>query len=558
MKTKHLLSLILCSLMVLTIIVPMVTIAKRPPKPHPNAKWSDKLQGWMYPTPENDPDYQMSIAIRNGTEIEEKPLKPSSLHEYQTSSVPSQTALVRDVRYARYYIDRLYKAHIMYYPSYRDVICEYPASPINVYDWTEKNAGKDQCWNFPGWDGTNDIITEVDVSSTRELLNYDFIELSTGISRSPFFWVDRYYYTDVTKIIVSIRDYDGDHTVDVLWENEGLWWNVNKYGLEDNVGNQLDYPQTWTIETYGSIKAFRYTSRHGSQVGSNLYKVWGYSSKYTNLDNLLNDYEFTVDIYDPLWKMSNAYSDNFLFSYDAYHDCDVYYDLPRSTTSYYGDFIYPYKSKVMINRDLYIAESIYDPLLKCLWVVHMLNKYGEPDTVYFYAPDFEISPRQMMRHVEQDYWDGHGIVYGYEQYVTVRLAVFLEAETILGYKFDDTTSKNMANEAIEVLHQLHVSYYTGEFESEDYGVTVRRPHRGGFLVAYTIGSSYAYAIPKRSTLMEWVFDLYKAIFGWEDMPPETKGLIPTNIETTIVSQQAIRVFLHYYYNYDYPNGSYIP
>jgi len=558
---------LVCLMLSLLIQIPVASASPdKPPKPHPEAKWSEKLQAWIYPTPEDDPDYLTSVAVREGEKIESEELEPQESGDVQTESLPTQSQLTDDVYNAKLYVDRLYKGNIMYSGSSRGVMCEYPATCVNLFDWTEKNAGKPRCWNMAGWDGSTDIITERSITSTKELLDYSYKELTTGISSSPLLWVDRYYYTSspYCKLIVSARSYSGEHTVDILFEGETLWFDANKYGLKiDREGAVLSYPQSWSVSPIGTFKSFRYTCRHGSQLGGNTYKVWGDTTKYQQLDNLLNDYGFTVDIYDPLWKMSNSYTDdNFMFTKEAYHDCDVYGNLPRSTTSLYADLIYPYKSRVMIDRDIYITESTHDPLLMCIWVIHLLSKYGQPDTLYYYpipsTPPLYYTPRGVMRQVESTYWDNNGIKYMADFYSTNRLAVFLVAETLLGYKFGDATSKAKAQRAVEVLHTLHTSFGAGEFESKDYGVCIRRQHRGGFLVAYTIGTSYPFAEPKLSALAQWAFDIIKVILGWTDMPPETKGLVPTNQETTMTSIQAIRVFLHYHYGYDYPNSSYIP
>jgi len=437
---------------------------------------------------------------------------------------------------------------------------EYQASRVGLWDITGSK------WNLAGWDGSSDIIEENTIAGDKELLNYRYKELTTGTSNSPLLWVDRYYYgggSPYTRIIVSIRDYDGTHHVNVYFEEEVFFYDAQAAGCRLYEGGPLvGYPQTFTVDYYNTnLESYRYTMRHVSQLVSNINKVWQTPSKYQPLDSLLSDYGFTVDIYDPLWKMSNSYADGFMFSTAAYHDCDVYNSLPRMPSDQVQ--IYPYKSKVMINRDLYILESYLDPLLKCIWTLHHLNKYSSPDTEYYYcgdpaSPTSWWTPREMIRYIESNYWDGDGIVYGYEQYLTLRLAVFSICETVLGYKFGDTTSKPIAQRTIEILHQLQTSNSAGEFESKDYGVCIRPQHRGGFLVAYVTGQSYAFAYPKRDELVEWLFDLIKGIFGWSDMPPETKGLMPCNTETTSLSLQAIRVFLHYHYAYDYPNSSYIP
>jgi len=447
----------------------------------------------------------------------------------------TKTAIVE----AYNYVDKLYQSINSY-----AVVKEYPSSPIDIYDIY---ANK---WTLVGQDSYPDIIIENSITANSECLRYAFWEYGTGIDNSPNLLVNRYYYSDGrTKYEITLVEYKGNSEVNIYLYNTLLWSNVNKY---------TSVPQTkivWT-DYWGIIPAFRYTTRHGSQISSNMYKVWGTRDNGYYLDKLLNDYGFTYDIYDACWKMSNDYPDGYMFSTESYHDIDVYSILPR------GSYYYPYKSNVGINRDLYIIESSNDPLLKTIWVIHHLNKYGQPDTKYFYfgdpsSPSSYWTPREMIRHVENNYWDGHGIKYMDTFYYGVRLTTFLIAETLLGYKYGDSISKAKSDRASEVLQMIQIGS-NGYFETEDYGIVLRPQHRGGFFVGYVIGSSYAFRTPKMSELAKAVFDIVKILLGWTDMKSETKGLIPTNLETTCLGVQALRVYLYYKYGVAYPNSLYIP
>ena len=181
-----------------------------------------------------------------------------------------------------------------------------------------------------------------------------------------------------------------------------------------------------------------------------------------------------------------------------------------------------------------------------------MNKYNDPDIARYYGIDVGYrTPRGIARAVEDNYWNGYGIhkPFGDPQYASsVRSAVFLVLETLLGYKYGDETSKYYADTLAQVL--IDAQFWNGYIETADYGVIYRPPFRGAFPLMWKTGGSYPYAMPPKSVLEELI-DMF-------NMPNETWDCIPSNIETVATILQALRVYLYYKYGIAYPTSLYLP
>jgi len=285
----------------------------------------------------------------------------------------------------------------------------------------------------------------------------------------------------------------------------------------------------------GLFRSFRYTIRHGSQMGSKLYHDMGDAMKASQLVNPVGYYGFTYDIYDglfdpSLWQMPHSYF--YFYNIQAYHDCDVNPSLPDTPTSY------PYHSKVCLWRDGYITASAADVLVPTLQAIYVLRDSG-PD--YHYQAwqcgasgcwFVDRTPRGWARYMET-LWNGEGIpkpgatTYG----TSVRTAAFGVLETILGYSYGDSTSKTWADTVRDVLLKVQVNAL-GYYPSGDLNGIALRPLFAGMW--FTAWDPYMQAVPR---------SLYDTLLDWLGMPLEYAGMVPGNMESTESILQFFNVYL---------------
>jgi len=440
-------------------------------------------------------------------------------------------------------IERGYTWTRRLYADYGDprygYIKDYPANPIALYV-EEKDK-----WIFLGQLPKKSKIKLEDEG-------FDYVQMLIKFKVFPIYpWVTwnfkmrvriEYLSGGTTKYNITFISTSTVYTVDVWFGNKKIWDNITK-----------DTPEMTVIRykyDYKFYKAHRYTVRNGAELHEKLFDIWGEYTRRDKLHALIHDYGFPYNVYDPIFGITHD-NDLFMFTKDAYHDCDVYDQLPRGMDPHK----YPYKSKVCLDRADYIALSYNDPLYYGLFAVHILIKYGDPDkeVLYGHPPDWweYYSAREIARKLESDWWNGYGIGYPLDKsYASgVRTAVFLVLETLLGYVYGDDTSKNYADMTVGILLQCQVSS-TGMYESEDLGVIYRPIFAGAFYFGWKPGNSYAFATPTKNILMQ--------IIDWFGMPAETKGELASNSEATALIIQALRVYLYHRYGIAYPSGKYLP
>jgi hypothetical protein len=229
----------------------------------------------------------------------------------------------------------------------------------------------------------------------------------------------------------------------------------------------------------------------------------------------------------------------------VYRDC--YFELKPLFASY------QYDSKICAFVDLYVWYSRnYDWLLPPLWAIHLLNKHGEPNTKYFNG-DKWLSPTDIARFIESK-WIGIGIQSPYDSTVanSVRTAAFCALETILGYEYGDSKSRAFADKCIRAMQLTQVKdtgiisqYNANSHLTERYF----RPNAiGGFYTFWKQDGSqmrFSYTSPSNH-----IKQAVEELFGH---PDEHGDIKPSNIETTIVCSQVLRIYDCYKYGYNCQN-----
>lgn len=309
---------------------------------------------------------------------------------------------------------------------------------------------------------------------------------------------------------------------------------------------------------HGGLPAMRYTYRHATALARYIYHMQGRATQATYLWNSLSDEGFWNDLYAPLFGDNTALDPGWFFSNDAYKECNdpavgtshtpypwgVYPSVAGRSVEYY-----PYESKVcVIGRAAYIALSRLDYLVPALQAIHVLNKYGNADYAYTGPLGLSTTPRKVARSLEKNGWNGHGIkIYLKDGSYSsgVRTNAFLVLESLLGYKYGDTTSQGYADAAAVVLAGTQwgtsdAGLYRGE--TADNGLVLRPNQIGGQMIGWKIGAGQyqPYALPPLNFLSD--------IVDYFSMPPESLTLSATNAEATGTYLQALRVYMRYKYN----------
>lgn len=454
-------------------------------------------------------------------------------------------------------------------PSY-GYVKEYVAFPLWI-----KNASRPGDSTFPRlvghyYQNHNQALGKITyyvVGYDSELMHVTFEEAYDWNYGSPFVWAHRYYTADNVQHEVSVRSFSGSENVTLYLRNYQIWQR----------GESL--PKTVSYIATDGYAAHRYTIRHAIMLGQKLFDANNQTTQKQRLETTAGAFSFYRDIYDPLFKERTFLPNDFMFLDSAYHDCDftlagvqssffwgVY---PNTTNPEFGR--YGYESKVCtLGRATYIALSRQDYLAPALQALHIINKHNNPD--YSYAnPNYPlnglpatITPRQMARWLESNAWNGHGIkIWGKDAaYASaVRTNAFMVLETVLGYKYGDTTSRSYADALLPIMMQTQWGLFNdGEGYTDENGRVVRPQHRGGQLLAWLrlnpaqaagIGEvTFAYGLPPR-TLLNDIIDAFS-------MPKEVEGVVPTNSESTLTYIQSLRVYLYYKYGIAYPSSKWLP
>jgi len=469
-----------------------------------------------------------------------------------TGTAPSSSAIIQSIKLAKSFLDKLYKvSDVPVSGGATDFMAEYCTVPITIY---VRETGE---WRSVG--GLDRDLESVSDITTQEVSKY--------VYDADYWFEDSYDYDyndlvlDVRvthysdgKIVAKIRpkSYDGIYTLDVY---VGRTYIGTVPEADWAAWVRLDVPDTvYGVESWTRLHSMRYTVRHGSQMSELTYRAFDDHWNGYYLGRVISAYGFTKDIYDPLWGLSDYYSSKDFFNAEVmYHDKWVYEDLPKGWSDTDGGY-YPYFSKVYVNPYAYADHSKEDPLLACLLALHVYDRYGSP-----YAEDeYGNSMLEYLRYgywidgkfyyPAEHYWDGRGIKYWYDYYTGIRLAVFLAAESVLGYDWGNSKSREYADQAASVALQIQLT--EPYFETSDAGVLCRPQYIGGYMVAYKLGSTYVYAIPPK-TLVKELIDMY-------EMPPETTDIIPANQETTNAIIQALRTYLYHKHGIAYPDLELIP
>jgi len=370
------------------------------------------------------------------------------------------------------------------------------------------------------------------------------------------------------RLSVQIEDYQGPFESDIYCQGVKLFGSVSTNNIPRNVAEIL--------LPLDGVPAFRSAIRHSVTSGAYYYKHTSMSSDWNtraaDLESFRDDYGFTYDYYHPLYRESDSYPDDFMFSEECFHDCEVWFLLqpPHSEAVRQATF-YPYWSKVCICKSASILGlSIKNPYFVSLLAIHLVNKYrdpfmqvslsgfmSEPALVSAYSLLFEgvgvVPPLSSWIDPDKGWNRGDSV---YSIYAAAcAMAAFAELGygfqgemEAAGYSSEAALARDYADRiALTLLknqwgaHEQNggIVWKPGYDFHEDFEEVYLPECTGGFNVL----TVYKNGVPYATSRKDWVTQ-FSDIFN---MPPETVGMIPVNLETTMVCTRALQIYEWYKY-----------
>jgi putative flippase GtrA len=451
---------------------------------------------------------------------------------------PTLEELDRSLARADNYLSGLYKP----VGPTSAVMSEYYALPLRVY------LPRYNRWLLAGRDGTA-VVGSSDSGFDSERSSIDF--RSPGARHSP-----------ELEVLVDWNASPNDFTITLVnrgFEDVQTSANVYLGGVflgrfsSQNVGQSLT--RTFAKDAVGKLQSFRYTVRHGSQLGQNYFAYRSELQKSTLLTNVIRGAGFALN-YDttaPIWAKGETYPDGMLYDggpggLNAYHDCQA--SLPSSTMSY------PYRSKVCVASSLYVWLSHLDTLAPAEQAIHVLNKYEDPETAIRnrrfplglpvgWSPTASIpnaeTPLTIARDLEAKFRQlGFGIPtcvsgsYCSTDASAIRTFQFGALETLLAYRFGQKVSRSYADAVARIA--LAVQVHDDGLIRSEHGSYYRPAAIGSFYLKWDRGDQLSFPHPGASQSLIGL--LYKSF----DMPAEYDGIIPSNAESTLTAYAFLVVY----------------
>lgn len=532
--------------------------------------WSDTNEEW----------------IKFGTEEQSSSYEPRLYIKW----IDRKTKIEQAMDLCLDYIEQCYNYIGYHNGKYCSVMTEFPHYPLCTKDYT---ASKDM---MLGEVGTDDYIIGEKVTYSYSYENYTY-SFKNDDWDTPEIWVHATHYApDVygkykTKVQVKIVACDTNHLID-------LWLGDEK--IFSDCKNQVG--QTWS-KTYDGgdfdvafIGGYRYTIRHGTQIARKLMMWYNeniqagtFSSTWIDqLNNTVAHNDFDDDFYDALaldksWIIDDDDTDGDpedltdmcwndtqikpfsdppvlpadYFTNRLYHDVDIYGDMVTEYphTNYYG--AQPYKSRVSLARSAYYVSSADDCLTWSVIANHGIEMYDEYGQDGFNWWSTEIDDMEDL--LEYCNFDGKGMKGGVANllliaggyYTTLRLSSYTMGVTRLCELGEwNDQGHNGWTDAKELISILLKLQWLGEgyvYWDDDTHLVRRNMFRGGFMIAYNFDSPPYYREPGSFAInvAEGVMEL---LGYYEPLPRNYYGYPICNMETTLITFNALRLFYDLYYS----------
>ncbi|MEM2385890.1 MAG: hypothetical protein QXO67_02800 [Candidatus Bathyarchaeia archaeon] len=256
---------------------------------------------------------------------------------------------------------------------------------------------------------------------------------------------------------------------------------------------------------------------------------------YPYMTNFLDDFGYYIWQFGPMHLgIRDNYPDDYVWSWDNYHSCDVWDNLPKTEN------FFPFQSGVCPQKGLLLEffKCMKDSYREWVFAIHIMNKYN-PDHVHLLPTADpisgqiyvqEITPRKM---VYEGWYECTGekvpsVMECCDKFLSEleagepvpHVPHFIQILSILGYGYGDKTAQEMADALVEAYLPAQWGYpFTpgkeGEYTDEVYGTVWRPDLAGAFLGAFKKEGSYV-SVPYTRLTSFWR-RLYETIY--EPMPP---------------------------------------
>jgi hypothetical protein len=275
------------------------------------------------------------------------------------------------------------------------------------------------------------------------------------------------------------------------------------------------------------FRSHRFTIRHATNDGEQYARYRGQRTRAWRLGaaSRAGGFPRGRDAYAALWNASSRWGDAMPFSAEAYADC-THEPAPDA----YG---YAYVSKTCsVPSRAYLWLSSFDPLVRMLQGLHVLERHGDPDRPYQDRDHLRVRVSGEVGRWEalfrrQDGMPRCSPVDCDDTWSSgVRTAAFGALETELGYAHGDRVSRTYADRAAAVVLSSQTPR-SGLVRTPD-GPTVLPLQAGGFATAWrpgmVLGFSRRYVARKQD---EAIAELA--------MPQEYVGLVASNAESSMAA-----------------------
>lgn len=275
-----------------------------------------------------------------------------------------------------------------------------------------------------------------------------------------------------------------------------------------------------------SLQSLRYTVRHATQEAYLYWQAKGDADKSRRLEKFLLDNGYTpgFDMRAIIFNRARHLPDDLPYNMQAYEDCD---HLPQE-----GVTAYPYESKACKAMKSYLGAGERDPFLQAAEALHMLQKYTSARS-YSHALGENwwaqgASPAETVAHLRKQ-WQRTGA--GIPSCTPVScsdtassIRTFMYGALELEFGKHDPSAIRYANAAAAMAVNAQIK--SDGIVQMPNGPIYRPAHIGSFPVYWD--KEFRFVAPS-SPIIAGVAIMAT---GQSLMPPEYKGVLPSNSEST--------------------------
>ena len=425
-----------------------------------------------------------------------------------------------------------------------------------------------------------------------------FVEaLSEGATSSNFYlaFEDRrpgdLGYLDTTGVALrsySIVDTEYKFTYDLVvdgsTDNDDLM--IGTFEAIDNVNVQPDGVHgeiTKTVAANNFYRSLDYPPRHSFALGRMLYAAQGDTTKLGYFQDSEIETGFLKDFYHIFFSgLTSSYPQGYIYDKDTWKDTQITMDGDATTSvpnglDSNGMYFYPHESKMrgkwlgsISGIDIWLSyivpTFVYTRMVSA---IQLLEKTRDPyhTFAFIYKPIIEIADSAVNQWITNigmpgasDFLAGTPWTNQGSSFITCIFALFM---TILGYGYGIPKYKPYADDAITVLRKAVWGTSPNNNDQKGYVWTgssktewTRPDHKGGVLTVWKRDSADGkFYHPGKSAVADLAENIVSVVTSGLHQTEADPLVIPTNMEGSVLTWLAMRIYLAYAYGDDYPDGT---